>query len=101
MTAEVAGAPSRTPALEQRLGRYDRSSIEFEVERRVAAAPDLLAELSMARADGRALKGAAPDEVIAPIPTDWIIDRSRHWLLTWRSLTDDVENAAFMVRGGS
>jgi hypothetical protein len=51
----------------------------------------------MARADGRALQGAAPHEVIAPVPVDWIVDRGRHWLLNWRSLTGDAENAAFMV----
>jgi predicted nucleotidyltransferase len=97
VTSEVAGAPTRAPSLELHVGRYDGSSIELEVERRVAASPDLLAELSMARADGRALQGAAPREVIAPVPADWIVDRGRHWLLTWRSLTDDAENAAFMV----
>ena len=97
VTSEVAGAPTRAPALDLRIGRYDGPSVEFEVERRVTASPDLLAELSMARADGRALRGAAPREVIAPVPADWIVDRGRHWLLAWRSLTDDAENAAFMV----
>ncbi|WP_433342600.1 nucleotidyltransferase domain-containing protein [Micromonospora sp. CA-111912] len=97
VTAEIAGAPSRTPALELYIGRYDRSSTGFEVERRVAASPDLPAELSMARADGRSLRGAPPREVIAPVPPGWIVDRGRHWLMTWRSLTDDTENAAFMA----
>ena len=97
VTSEVAGAPTRAPALELHVGRYDRTSVEFEVERRVAACPDLLAELSMARADGRALSGPAPHEVIAHVPADWVVDRGRRWLLTWRSLTGDAENAAFMV----
>ena len=35
--------------------------------------------------------------MIAPVPADWIVDRGRHWLLTWQSLTDDAEHAAFMV----
>jgi hypothetical protein len=97
VTTEVAGAPNRAPALELHLGRYDSAPDGLEVERRVAAAPDLSTELSMARADGRALVGAAPHEVIATIPADWVVDRGRHWLMTWRSLTDDTENAAFMV----
>jgi len=97
VTAEVVGAPNRSPALELHLGRYDWVSAEVEVERQVTAAPDLLVELSMARADGRALVGAAPHVVIAPIPIDWIVDRGQHWLMTWRSLSDDAENAAFMV----
>ena len=97
VTAEVAAAPTRAPALELHIGRYDRSSGECEVERRVAAFPDLPAELSMARADGRALRGAAPREVIAAVPAGWLVDRGRHWLRTWRSLTDDAGNAAFMA----
>lgn len=97
VTSEVAEAPTRAPSLELHIGRYDGSSIHVEVERQVAASPDLPAELFMARADGRALQGAAPREVIAPVPADWIVDRGRRWLLTWRSLTDDAENAAFMV----
>ena len=97
VTAETAAAPIRAPALELHLGRYDGSSRAVEVERRVPAAPDLPAELSMARADGRALRGAAPREVIAPVPAGWLVDRGRHWLLTWRSRTDDAEHAAFMA----
>lgn len=97
VTAEVAASPTPAPALELQVGRYDGSSAEFEVERRVDAAPDLLAELSMAREQGRALAGAEPHEVIAPVPAAWIVERGRHWLRTWQSLTHDTENAAFMV----
>ncbi|WP_204035215.1 aminoglycoside adenylyltransferase domain-containing protein [Micromonospora qiuiae] len=97
VTSQVARAPDRAPALEAHIGRYDGSSVAFEAERQVAGYPDLLPELSMARADGRALRGAAPHDVIAPVPADPIIDRGGHWLLTWRSRTDDTEDAAFMV----
>ncbi|MDO3703246.1 DUF4111 domain-containing protein [Micromonospora sp. C28SCA-DRY-2] len=97
VTSEVAAAPTRAPAMELHLGRYGPPPEEFEVERRQAASADLPAELSMARAHGRALRGAAAHEVLAPVPADWIVDRGRHWLLTWRSLTDDAESAAFMV----
>ncbi|GAA4605236.1 putative nucleotidyltransferase [Actinoplanes octamycinicus] len=94
ITADAAGTASRAPALELYLGR---SSTAMEVERRVPADPDLATELSMARAGGRALTGASPAEVIAPIPAEWVIDRGRHWLTVWRSLTDDTAHAAFMV----
>jgi hypothetical protein len=97
VTSDAAGRPSRAPALELYLGRHGRSPTELEVERHVAASPDLATELSMALSDGRALAGASPNEVIAPVPAEWIIDRGRHWLTTWRSLTDDAEHAAFMV----
>ncbi|XVU27567.1 aminoglycoside adenylyltransferase domain-containing protein [Actinoplanes sp. CA-054009] len=92
--AETAAAPTREPALELHVGRYETL---FEVERRSAAAPDLPAELSLARAAGKALHGAPPGEVIGPVPVRWIVDRGRQWLRTWLGLTEDDENAAFMV----
>ena len=95
VTARAAAAPSRTPPLELHVGRYGDAPVE--VERGVAASPDLPAELSTARAAGRTLTGAAPDEVLGPVPPEWIVDRGRHWLTTWRTLTDDTQNAAFMV----
>lgn len=97
VTADVAGAPTPAPPMRLHIGRYDGSSIGVEVEARVTAAPDLPAELSMARAEGRALFGAAPRDVIAPVPPAWIRERGRHWLTFWRSHTDDAEDAAHMV----
>ena len=127
VTAAVAAAPTRAPALELQVGRHDHTpagarsaggesagigsaggesagigsagigSAGLEVGRRVAADPDLPTELSMARAGGRALQGAAPRDVLAPVPAGWVVDRGRHWLLTWRTLTDDAENAVFMA----
>jgi predicted nucleotidyltransferase len=97
VTVRAAGTPARAPALELYLGRRRRSPAALEVERRVAASLDLATELSMALAGGRALAGASPDEVITPVPAEWIVDRGRHWLRTWRSLTDDADHAAFMV----
>jgi hypothetical protein len=97
VTAEVAGTPARTPPLELHIGRYDGSSVGVEVERRRPAAPDLPVELAMARAGGRALSGARPRDVLAPVPPQWIVDRGRHWLTTWQSRTGDAEHAAFMV----
>jgi predicted nucleotidyltransferase len=94
VTAEVAAAPTREPALELQIGR---STGAVEIARRVPADPDLPTELSMARADGRALHGAAPRDVIAPIPAEWIVERGRFWLRTWQSLTGDTAHAAFMV----
>jgi predicted nucleotidyltransferase len=97
VTAAAAGRPTRAPALELYVGWHRGSPATLEIERRVAASPDLATELSMARADGRALVGAPPAEVIAPVPPGWIVDRGRHWLTRWRSLTDDADHAAFMV----
>jgi hypothetical protein len=93
VTSESAGHPTRTPALELQVGRYGH---EVDVARRVTDA-DLLAELSMARSTGRSLRGAEPVDVIAPVPPEWVVDRNRYWLTTWRDRTDDEKNAAFMV----
>jgi hypothetical protein len=97
VTTDAAGTPSGAPALELYLRRRRRSATALEIQRKVAASPDLVTELSMARSDGRALSGASPGQVIAPVPAEWVIDRGRHWLRTWRSLTDDAAHAAFMA----
>jgi hypothetical protein len=97
VTAPAAAAPTRTPPLELHIGRSDGSSAGVDVVRRASADPDLPAELSMARADGRALSGVAPDAVIASVTGRWIVERGRHWLETWQSRTDDAEHASFMV----
>ncbi|MFG3604487.1 aminoglycoside adenylyltransferase domain-containing protein [Micromonospora chersina] len=96
VTADVARTPVRAPVMELHVGRYERSSIGVEVERRTHA-PDLPTELAMARADGYALIGMEPSNVIGPIPPRWLRERGRHWLTTWQSRIDDAENAAFMV----
>ncbi|GLY25024.1 nucleotidyltransferase domain-containing protein [Micromonospora sp. NBRC 101691] len=97
VTADVAGTPTRNPPLELHVGRYDHTSVGVEVARRVPADPDLPAEFSTARAHGRSQYGAGAGEVLGPVPPGWLHERGRHWLTTWRSLTDDVENATFMV----
>nr|WP_221377311.1 aminoglycoside adenylyltransferase domain-containing protein [Actinoplanes polyasparticus] len=94
ITARTARSPTPAPPLELHVGRYPA---EVEVERRVPAAPDLPAELSMARQDGRALAGADTEQMLAPIPPEWVVARGRHWLRTWQGLTDDTDHAAFMV----
>ncbi|MET7403710.1 aminoglycoside adenylyltransferase domain-containing protein, partial [Dactylosporangium sp. NPDC005572] len=94
VTADVAGAPGPAPALELHVGRY-RSGVEVTVG--APADADLVAELSVARASGRALLGAGPAAVLGPVPAAWVRDRGRYWLDRWRGLTDDDESAAHMV----
>jgi len=93
VTAEVASSPTPEPMLELHVGRYAGG---VEVTRRTPD-PDLVTELSMARANGRSLLGSSVRETVAPIPPAWVDARSRHWLTTWQSRTDDTANAAFMV----
>lgn len=95
VTADVAAAPPRQPPMELHVGRYPDSGLE--VEAKVECAPDLLAELSVARATGRGLCGTAPDKAIGAVDPGWIHARSEYWLDRWLTLVDDVAHAAFMV----
>ncbi|WP_164842687.1 aminoglycoside adenylyltransferase domain-containing protein [Actinoplanes solisilvae] len=90
VTAAVARHPTPAPPLELHV-----SLNPTEIERGVPTAPDLPAELSIAKQDGITLYG--DPAVLAPVPAEWVIARGRHWLNTWQSLTDDEPHAAFMV----
>lgn len=96
VTAAVAGAPARPTPLELHIGRY-AGAVGVAVESTVDDEPDLLAELSMARADGRACYGAQPRDVLGEVPAEWVRERGRYWLTRWLSLTDDARHAALMV----
>ena len=91
----VAAAPGRTPALELLVGRH--AGDQLEVEMAVAADADLPAKLSMARAGGRALAGAAPAAVLGAVDPAAIHERSAFWLRHWLLRTDDVRHGVFMV----
>ncbi|HEY3530301.1 MAG TPA: aminoglycoside adenylyltransferase domain-containing protein [Nocardioides sp.] len=78
-------------------GRYPGLSPDLEIDEREDHVPDLWPELSMARADGRALRGKEPREVIGEVPKGLVRDRGRHWLTVWLRLTDDDANAVLMV----
>lgn len=93
ITAAVARNPTPAPPLELHVGRYVN---DLEILARQPGFPDLLAELSMARAHGISLTGAAPHEVLGPVPRAWVIARGRHWLRTWQDLTDDRDHITFM-----
>ena len=67
-----------------------------EILTRVAE-PDLLAELSMVRADGRSLIGDEPSLVVGDVPAEWVIAYGDENLARWERLTDDAEHAELMV----
>ncbi len=92
---EIAAAPTPAPALALRFGRYPGAPLERQ--RDVASAPDLLAELSIARACGRRMFGAAPHEVLGAVPPAWIAARIDDWLAFWQTVTDDRAGAQYMV----
>jgi len=93
VTSSVAGAPSRVPSFELQVSRYPD---EIHVEEGQAD-EDIAVELSMARANGRSLIGAPVEQVIAPVPDQWVRDRGLFWLRRWLTLADDAEHAELMV----
>lgn len=96
VTQESAAVPAERPCLELHVGRYGPSA-ELDVEGRDVHVPDLWPELSMARADGRALAGADPREIIGAVPPHLVRDRGVYWLTVWLGRTDDDKNASLMV----
>jgi predicted nucleotidyltransferase len=94
VTRPTAGSPGRSPILEA--GIELRPGRKVQVRRSVEE-PDLLVELSIARAHGRTLVGAAPESVIGPVPREWLIEVGDRQLAAWQGLTDDAAHAELMV----
>lgn len=90
IAASVAAHPTPAPPVELYAGHG-----EFTIG--VPSDPDVIAELSVARAHGISLIGPPPASVIGPVPPEWVRSRARHWLRRWLTLTDDASHAAFMV----
>jgi hypothetical protein len=97
VTREVAAAPTEHPSVELQVERSAGSAGDLEVAGRRDLVDDLLPELSMARADGHALRGAPPPEVIGEVPSDVVRRNGLRWLRTWLDRTDDEKNAVHMV----
>jgi hypothetical protein len=95
VTRAVAAAPTESPAMELYVGLHHDQ--EPEVLRRVDGERDLVAELSMVRADGRSLVGPEPTAVVTAIPDEWVVAYGDEVLERWQQLTDDAEHAALMV----
>ena len=58
---------------------------------------DLVAELSMARADGQSLFGAEPSLVVGEVPDEWVVAYGDRSLAHWERLTGDAKHAELMV----
>ncbi len=97
VTRESAAAPADHPSRELLVGRYPGPSNELEVEHRDDRVPDVWPEMSEARANGYALLGAAPREVLGEVPVGCVRANGLAWLRTWLELTDDDANAPHMV----
>lgn len=95
VTRAVAGEPTESPAIELYVGVHHDH--EPELLRRIDGERDLVAELSMVRADGRSLVGPDPTAVVAAMPAEWVVAYGDEVLERWQQLTDDAQYAALMV----
>jgi hypothetical protein len=66
-------------------------------ERRHPAERDLAVELSVCRAHGRSLLGAAPAELLGEVPDRWVVAAGDAQLAAWQAVGDDPPYAELTV----
>jgi Domain of unknown function (DUF4111)/Nucleotidyltransferase domain len=96
VTRQVAASPTPAPPLEAYLRRTPSSGVRVQ-ERRHPAERDLAVELSVCRAHGRSLLGAAPAELIGEVPDRWVLAAGDAQLADWRAIGDDPPYAELTV----
>lgn len=96
VTRQTAGSSPDSPARELMVG-YRPGSGDWDVEGRDDHVPDVWPELSEARTNGRSLMGPEPRDVLGEVPRDSVRENGTAWLRIWLGLTDDEENAVYMV----
>ena len=96
VTRQVAASPTPAPPMEAYLRLTPSSGIRVE-ERRHPAERDLAVELSVCRAHGRSLLGAAPAELIGEVPDRWVLAVGDAQLADWQAIGDDPRHAALTV----
>jgi DNA-binding CsgD family transcriptional regulator len=95
VTRQVAASP--TPALPMELSIEITPGSGLLVERRHPGERDLAVELSMCRAHGRSLLGAAPAELIGEVPERWVLAVGDAQLADWETIGDDPVHAELTV----
>jgi Nucleotidyltransferase domain/Domain of unknown function (DUF4111) len=93
VTRKTAWAPSPEPRLELAVGLHGEA---LEIVRSVNER-DAAVELSMCRAAGRSLTGAAPKDVIAPVPGEWVLAAGETVLDSWQQRAFEAQYGELMV----
>jgi predicted nucleotidyltransferase len=96
VTRQVAASPTPAPPLETYLRLTPRFGVRLE-QRRHPGERDLAVELSVCRAHGRSLLGAAPAELIGEVPERWVVDAGDAQLADWQAIGDDPAYAELTV----
>jgi Domain of unknown function (DUF4111) len=96
VTRQVAASPTPAPPMEAYLRLTPGSGVRLE-ERRHPGERDLAVELSVCRAHGRSLLGAAPAELIGEVPACWVVAAGDAQLADWQAIGDDPPYAELTV----
>jgi Aminoglycoside adenylyltransferase, C-terminal domain/Nucleotidyltransferase domain len=96
VTRQVAASPTPAPPMEAYLRLTPVSGVRLE-ERRHPAEGDLAVELSVCRAHGRSLLGAAPAELLGEVPDRWVMAAGDAQLAAWQAIGDDPPYAELTV----
>jgi len=95
VTRHVALAPTKAPFMDAYF-RIKAGHPALLTETRHAE-PDLAVELSVSRANGQALLGPAPAELIAEVPKRLILEVDDQQLARWQEVGSDLEHAVIEV----
>jgi hypothetical protein len=96
VTRQVAASPTPAPPMEASLRLTPGSRVRLE-ERRHPGERDLAVELSVCRAHGRSLLGAAPAELLGQVPDRWVVAAGDAQLAAWQAIGDDPKHAELTV----
>jgi predicted nucleotidyltransferase len=96
VTRQVAASPTPAPLMEAYLRLAPGSGVRLE-ERRHPGERDLVVELSVCRAHGRSLLGAAPAELTGEVPDRWVVAAGDAQLADWQAIGDDPPYAELTV----
>ena len=96
VTRQVAAAPTPAPPMEAYLRLTPACGVRVE-ERRHPGERDLVVELSVCRAHGRSLLGAAPAELLSEVPDRWVVAAGDAQLADWQAIGDDPPHAELTV----
>jgi predicted nucleotidyltransferase len=96
VTRQVAASPTPAPPMEAYLRLTPSSGVRVE-ERRHPGERDLAMELSVCRAHGRSLLGAAPAKLIGEVPDRWVVAAGDAQLADWQAIGDDPPYAELTV----
>jgi predicted nucleotidyltransferase len=94
VTSATARSPARAAVFDAAFTLRPGRALEMETW---VAEPDLLVDLSLARAHGGSILGRAPEAVIGSVPEAWLLEVGDRQLAAWEDLTDDADHAALMV----